>query len=215
MLLFWPICRALLLRVFLSCSVLSVSGPACSVALPRPPVDPLSKRASYGTLASLVLQGIHSVASLLWHLPTGVVDRRQVSRVQGLVEGEVATVLLKVCGVELPCYCQGRSMLICAVGSSSTTMQFLPSLYRRVEPLYSGTTRLRGKRPTSACINAFVLLTRKWLAALGRTHEAIPLLTCRVFCFAALHRLTRSWQKALPSVQRIPLIFAVPACSPR
>lgn len=44
-------------------------------------------------------QGIHSVANLLWHLPTGVIDRRQVSRVQGLVEGEIATVLLKVCGV--------------------------------------------------------------------------------------------------------------------
>ena len=156
------------------------------------------------------------MASLLWHLPTGVVDRRQVSRVQGLVEGEVATVLLKVCGVELPCYCQGRSMLICAVGSSSTTMQFLPSLYCRVEPLYSGTNRLRGKRPTSACINAFVLLTRKWLAALGRTHEAVTLcLTCRVFVFAALLRLTHIWQKALPSVQRIPRIFAVPACLPR
>jgi len=43
-------------------------------------------------------QGIHCVANLLWHLPTGVVDRRKVSRVQGLVEGEIATVLLKVCG---------------------------------------------------------------------------------------------------------------------
>eukprot|EP00903_Cladosiphon_okamuranus_P021747 g19995.t1 len=40
--------------------------------------------------------GIHSVANLLWHLPTGMVDRRQVSRVAGLVEGEIATVLLKV-----------------------------------------------------------------------------------------------------------------------
>lgn len=36
------------------------------------------------------------MANLLWHLPTGVVDRRKVSRVQGLVEGEIATVLLKV-----------------------------------------------------------------------------------------------------------------------
>lgn len=41
-------------------------------------------------------KGIHSVANLLWHLPTGMIDRRQVSRVAGLVEGEIATVLLKV-----------------------------------------------------------------------------------------------------------------------
>lgn len=36
------------------------------------------------------------MANLLWHLPTGMVDRRQVSRVADLVEGEIATVLLKV-----------------------------------------------------------------------------------------------------------------------
>ena len=35
---------------------------------------------------------------MLWHLPTGIVDRRQVRRVADLVEGEIATVLLKVGG---------------------------------------------------------------------------------------------------------------------
>lgn len=41
------------------------------------------------------IEGICSVADLLWHLPTGMIDRRQVSRVRDLVEGENATVLLK------------------------------------------------------------------------------------------------------------------------
>eukprot|EP00904_Undaria_pinnatifida_P013740 jgi/Undpi1/9497/HiC_scaffold_27.g11953.m1 len=44
--------------------------------------------------------GIKSVANLLWHLPTGMVDRRQVMRVADLVEGEIATVLLKVLSVK-------------------------------------------------------------------------------------------------------------------
>ncbi|CAN0419806.1 unnamed protein product, partial [Scytosiphon promiscuus] len=39
--------------------------------------------------------GVRSVAHLLWHLPTGIVDRRKTSYVKDLVEGEVATVLLK------------------------------------------------------------------------------------------------------------------------
>lgn len=43
-----------------------------------------------------VSTGIASVADLLWHLPTGIVDRRQVRRVADLAEGEMATVLLKV-----------------------------------------------------------------------------------------------------------------------
>ncbi|CAN0333827.1 unnamed protein product, partial [Hapterophycus canaliculatus] len=36
------------------------------------------------------------VANLLWHLPTGVVDRRKTSHAADLVEGQVATMLLKV-----------------------------------------------------------------------------------------------------------------------
>ena len=50
------------------------------------------------------------MANLLWHLPTGMVDRRQVRRVAGLVEGQIATVLLKVgrltfqsCPPAIPC----------------------------------------------------------------------------------------------------------------
>ncbi|CAM9839728.1 unnamed protein product, partial [Ectocarpus sp. 13 AM-2016] len=42
------------------------------------------------------LAGVTTVADLLWHLPTGMVDRRETSHVADLVEGEVATVLLKV-----------------------------------------------------------------------------------------------------------------------
>lgn len=41
------------------------------------------------------LTGINTVASLLWHLPTGIIDRREVRRVTDLMEGEIATVLLK------------------------------------------------------------------------------------------------------------------------
>lgn len=42
-----------------------------------------------------VLTGINTVASLLWHVPTGIIDRREVRRVADLTEGEIATVLLK------------------------------------------------------------------------------------------------------------------------
>ncbi|CAM9697670.1 unnamed protein product [Scytosiphon promiscuus] len=50
--------------------------------------------------------GVRSVARLLWHLPTGIVDRRKTSYVKDLVEGEVATVLLKV--VSAPEIVSGR-----------------------------------------------------------------------------------------------------------
>lgn len=60
----------------------------------RPPITTPS---ACPPLARIICtQGIRSVANLLWHLPAGMVDRRQVSRVAGLVEGEIATVLLKV-----------------------------------------------------------------------------------------------------------------------
>lgn len=38
------------------------------------------------------------MADLLWHLPTGIIDRRQVKRVSDLTDGGIATVLLKVSG---------------------------------------------------------------------------------------------------------------------
>ena len=69
-------------------------GPVCPFYGPfwhlSIPFDPILTRCDPS--------GIHSVANLLWHLPTGIVDRRQVRRVADLVEGEIATVLLKVGG---------------------------------------------------------------------------------------------------------------------
>lgn len=52
--------------------------------------------ARLGTANALEQTGVTTVADLLWHLPTGMVDRRETSHVADLVEGEVATMLLKV-----------------------------------------------------------------------------------------------------------------------
>lgn len=79
--------------------------------------------------------GIHSVANLLWHLPTGMVDRRQVRRVADLAEGEIATVLLKVGGtvvfyLEAFFFCIWKPVFFC--GGS------LPRCWRLVRVFYFG-----------------------------------------------------------------------------
>lgn len=70
-----------------SCVVLLRSGSPFDSRLPC---------ASWDSIVVRDTSDIHCVADLLWHLPTGMIDRRQVSRVSNLVEGETATVLLKV-----------------------------------------------------------------------------------------------------------------------
>lgn len=94
-LLFWTITGVVASPISASdtASLLWVGTPKQSL-FARPPITTPS---ACPPLARIICtQGIRSVANLLWHLPAGMVDRRQVSRVAGLVEGEIATVLLKV-----------------------------------------------------------------------------------------------------------------------
>ncbi|CAM9874881.1 unnamed protein product, partial [Ectocarpus sp. 12 AP-2014] len=67
--------------------------------LSSPPEDAL-KGVGPRKAEQLAKLGVTTVADLLWHLPTGMVDRRETSHVADLVEGEVATMLLKVVKVQ-------------------------------------------------------------------------------------------------------------------
>lgn len=126
-------------------------------------------------------KGVFSVAHLLWHLPTGIVDRRKTSYVKDLVEGEVATVLLKVSMLVMCAWCAALSHIPLFIGFSPLRGRETHAFCHHPKHALVLQTPFRQNCNCTCDTLASLVATSVWLSRFLREGDLFPYRSSRCF----------------------------------